>query len=206
MTLSEAINIGLGILILAVAYFVRDWFRSNAKVMAANASTIETNAAAAAEEKKMFYGMVADVRSEMATVRAEYRDEVKRGNEQEIKIRELLERLADLPKLERDIEKLRSEVAKLVSELDQVKEARVQREKELAAERQARLLAEGRISDMQTAFVKERGEWQIERGRLNEQITSMSEQLKLHDVRLDGLEVVRQTPATDIPAVTEVSL
>jgi chromosome segregation ATPase len=186
----ETAFVGFVIVLLGTAGVVVQAIGRSAAAAALRAST---QAEAAVKREEIFNGMVTDLRSEITTVRNEYREEVKRGNEQEIVIRQLLERLADLPKLERDIEKLRGEVAALVTELERVKEARIQRERELETERQAREKAEDKLTNMQTAFVKERGEWQIERARLNERIIEMQDQIDQLTPRMDFMEAKIKT-------------
>lgn len=196
----ETAFVGFIVVLLGVAGVV---VQAIGRAATASADRAKATAEAASKREEIFNGMVTDLRAEIATVKVEYREEVKRGNDQEIKIRELLEKLAELPKLERDIEKLRAEVANLVTELNQVKEARIQREKELETERQAREAAEGRVSDMQNAFIKERGEWQTERGKLNARITELTRQVEQHDARIGSVEQdIRQTPKQEIPAVS----
>lgn len=139
--------------------------------------------------------LVNDLRKEVADLR-------KQDQDKELEIRELLKQSADIPRLQLQIFELRAQIQEVKAERERDKEQLLQREVERDTAKKSLELAEARISDMQTAFVKERAEWQAERGKLNSRITELTRQVEQHDARIGSVEQdMRQTPKQELPAV-----
>lgn len=187
---------GLGALVVAI-------MAAAAVIIRSHASTVKHQTEAAQKEKELFIGVVGDLRGEVASLRNDYREEVRRGNEQENKIRELLEKLAEIPRLELEIEKARGEVAGLKHEVDDIRSAREQRERELLEERTQRRNAETQLKELQELFALETANWQIEREALNLRIDDLKAQVDKLTPRITNVEdIVRQTPVSELPAVS----
>jgi predicted nucleic acid-binding Zn-ribbon protein len=143
---------------------------------------------------KTLNDLVGDLRNEVKELRTQDQDK-------EHEIRTLLKQSAEIPRLELKIEKQNSEIIVLRKDFEDMKLAREQREVELSDERKKRVEAEGRLTELQTVFVKEHNEWTTERGKLNGRISELEQQQTMMLPRLDTVEAKLGT--NELPKVPD---